>query len=347
MAVETVSANILIGIKRCVPMDPGGRKVPQNVRQQLYFLGLLAFGHRLVEEGRQNHPLLSAFRVPVIETIVDGVMLSRPPGCRIAIRAEVFRRSAEATTPETTRRLLTQIGRFAVPLFYARDLARLGGQTPTNIAAGVETGIRVLGKITSTKVPRAVKATIMREESTQVRGKKEHAHRKVRQSEEPLPPLQPREVFRTIVDGQLVETISDEHKAVNSAEATVLAMDGRLNIIPRATANDLKDQYKHRRIIEKFEISFAEKSEEGQPFRELAETQPEMKSADDAERRAPQAILADLLADPRFQKLLAATETGATTQLEMARHWEVSERTIRNWVKALETKYREVVEDLE
>ncbi len=242
MTIVLVHVAIETGVKRCLPATvlPSGVKPPEPVRQvlpALYFLGLLAFGHHLVEQGQQRHPLLDAARVPAIKRIVEEAMASRLPGCRAAIRAATFRVAGFYAQAECTRRMGKHIGRFVGPLLFLWELAALGGRGSLHVSEGVEIGLEAVRKMTWKKIPGEVKDWIVSEEGTGT--------------------VSRFDVIKQAVDWQTMETVSTRWRNLNALEGCVAIMDGKLNIVLQAVADDLKDQarraWKGEEVVVRFE----------------------------------------------------------------------------------------------
>lgn len=258
MTIVLVHVAIEAGVKRCLPTTllPSGVTPPEPLRRalpMLYFLGLLALGHRLADEGRREHPLLKAARVPAIERVVEEAMASRPPGSRAAIRAAVFRLAGFYAQAECTRRTGKQIGRFVGPLLFLRDLANFGRRGSLHVREGVEIGLKAIRKMTWKKIPGGVKDWIVREDGTKsVPTAKEGSPQLDRigrkgstKEVEPPKEVSPFEVIKHAVDRQTIETASTRWRNLNALEGCVAIMDGKLNIITQAIADDLKDQARH------------------------------------------------------------------------------------------------------
>ncbi len=134
--------------------------------------------------------------------------------------------------------------------------------------------------------------------------------------------------------GQIQLTLEERWGQLDPLETLARALQGELNIAPRAIQDDLLDQLRGEVRREQVEVQFKERTEMEDGGEDMV---PSPEWGPEEERRWRE-CLSLVEHDARFRRLLLAAMEGAETEKEIAERLRVTDRTVRNWITLLKER---------
>lgn len=150
---------------------------------------------------------------------------------------------------------------------------------------------------------------------------------------------------RPEIPGQIPITLGGRWGQLDPIESLARALEGELDIAPRAVRDDLVEQAIKALTGEKkrarFEVLFREHGED-QDIAEAEVTEKDVVPREEERRLLERLHIQERLrASPRMTRLVAAFLEEPGRQAELARRLEVTDRTLRSWMKELERILKE------
>lgn len=200
-------------------------------------------------------------------------------------------------------------GFYAATLLLGNALRGIGMRDP-RLEKQAESCLNTLRKFTWSKIPPGVLQTVSESEATSVDREK-------------------------VLDDQIIETVATRWgtSELDPLEVVRRALSGKLDIAPRAVANDLVDRARHERVRQRFHIDFFERRPDGGVDES---TDPEEAKADESPGPEEFAMLLCRV-DPESRTLLAELLASGGLQTDLASRLGIPLRTVERLMAKLKT----------